>query len=752
MTPRYGTHPSRRSPSIWRARRTVSLGSNDLFLYSNVLKSVRSAWRHARELPIARGIIGLADRIWWARTIRRARIVDDQFVAAQLGGRTSARAAVRHYVSGGFRDGFSLNPLVCERTISRQLSDSMRVPALYAYLVNDRREIQVSPAWDAPRYAARIDGALEDSAGPLGHAWRRAEQLGTVELGRDGVRLPWTDVKAAAVAGAVGQTAEQAAPLTTADVVFVVQLATAEPNADEALSLAAEVSAAMGARVTLQLQRPLPSDLVQANLLAISLPGVNVVVSERDDEIDAGAAEVIVVRGPHAVLGLRDVELLTASGRERPTAPLWLAPDGTVASAGVVFHAGRALHLLAGHPVEDALRLGPVIEVPEIAGSTRAWPAARRSTGPGWTLTGATVTAREQQAYRSDLGDAADTDIDALLASAGLIVADCQDASAAGPTLARAQVRDAAIPLRWAIKTAAPAGRSGQAWGDTHFAQALAAALRRQGQEVVVDAFEARDRPSSRLDDITIVLRGPHRIAPPQSGVAMLWIISHPDEIIADELAPFHRVFAASVPWARSASERFGMPIRPLLQCTDGTRFRPTGAERGDDIVFVGTARGIARPSVVEPLRAGIPVRVYGPDWRGFIPGSAIAATSIPNRDLPALYERSKVVLNDHWPAMAQEGFISNRPYDVVAAGGRVISDAVEGIETEFAGAVLVYRSVEELIALLEGDMEARFPREVELQAISARIRAEESFDARARVLIDAARTAVASTPPGSPT
>ena len=681
----------------------------------------------------------MIDRIWWARTIRRADIVDEQFVAAQLGKRTSARAAVRCYVNGGFRTGLILNPLACERTISRQLSDATRVPALYAYLVNDRRDIEVSPAWDAPGYAARVGAALDDPAGPLGHAWRQARERNAVELGhgRAFVRRSWADFHAAAVAGAAGRAAQSpSAPDNGSKAVFVCQIASGEPDADEALFLAAAVSETIGARILLQLERPAAADLVQANLLTLALNDCAVVLTTSHTEIEPGAAEVVIVRGPHAVLELSDVELLATSGRVLPTAPLWLAPDGTIASAGVIYHGGRAHHLLAGQPAEDALKLGPVIDIPEIAGGTRAWPAGAPSGMPGRTLTDARVTAPAQSppAGRSDRSD---TDLDALLAPARLAVADWSETGTVGPTLLRARLDGDGRPLRWAIKTAAPAGRAGQSWGDTHFAQALAAALRRLGQDVVVDAFEARNRATGVLDDVTLVLRGPQKILPPPSGIALLWIISHPDEVTADEVARFDEVFAASRPWARSASASYGTPIEVLLQCTDGSRFRPEGTERGDDIVFVGTARGIARPSVVEPLRAGIPVRVFGPDWRGFIPGSAIEATGIANSALPALYERAKVVLNDHWPAMAEAGFISNRPYDVVAAGGRVISDAVDGIEREFDGAVLVYRSVAELIALLEGDLDARFPNETALRAISTRIRVEESFDARARVLVD---------------
>jgi spore maturation protein CgeB len=140
---------------------------------------------------------------------------------------------------------------------------------------------------------------------------------------------------------------------------------------------------------------------------------------------------------------------------------------------------------------------------------------------------------------------------------------------------------------------------------------------------------------------------------------------------------------------------------------------------------------------VIEPIRAGIPVSVYGPDWRGWIPAHAIKGTGVPNSELPALYERASVVVNDHWPAMRDAGFVSNRLYDVVAAGGRGISDDVEGIDEIFGGAVATYRSIPELLDLLRADPRTVFPDELELSRLSALVRARDSFDARARTLLD---------------
>jgi spore maturation protein CgeB len=79
-----------------------------------------------------------------------------------------------------------------------------------------------------------------------------------------------------------------------------------------------------------------------------------------------------------------------------------------------------------------------------------------------------------------------------------------------------------------------------------------------------------------------------------------------------------------------------------------------------------------------------------------------VAGASIPNEELHRFYAAAGIVLCDHWSDMRDEGFIANRLYDVLASGGFVISDDVEGIEAEFDGAVVTYRSPAELRALVD--------------------------------------------------
>ncbi len=706
-----------------------------------VLTRLRGLWRSARSLPILRAPLVAVDRLWWARVIRRSGVVDAVYAGLQLGRPVSERHAIRAYVRGGFASGLSLNPLFSERLVSGQLPDSDRVPALYAYLLTDPARIETSCAWDAPADAG--SGRAPGPAGPLGDAWRALSSGRSLVL-RGGATVTLSDLHAAA-ARVLRPDSPDSPARVPAGVVLRWELG---PEDADGAGLRAPMqvldedrrspeSDARGTTLLLEIETAPAEVRLQAAQLALGDPRVLLIDRAATHLADPPPGSVLVRRAPGALVTADTLRALIAASASGPVAPVWLSPDGTVASAGVLVHDGAPYRVLAGHPAEDARSLGSALPVAAIDA-----PVTARTIGAG---------AEERTLLDESVLGGRPGDVPAPMPRADGVPPEPRGLRAAGwargaAGLAPRYVRSAEtfrlgdgteVPrLRWAIKTGAPAGPRGESWGETHFARALAGALERHGQYASVDARPARARPSSGLDDVVLALRGPHRLPAPPSAHSLLWIISHPDEIGADEVAGYDLVYAASTPWAHAASERFGSEVRALLQCTDARRFQPSGLARGTDLVFVGTARGIARPSVVEPLRAGRPVRVYGPDWRGYIPGSAIAGTHVPNDALPALYESAGAVLNDHWPAMRREGFVSNRLFDVVAAGGRAISDDVSGIVELFGGAVRTYREVPELLALTEAPLDPKFCDDDELSRISHRIRAQHSFDARAGALL----------------
>ena len=282
--------------------------------------------------------------------------------------------------------------------------------------------------------------------------------------------------------------------------------------------------------------------------------------------------------------------------------------------------------------------------------------------------------------------------------------------------------------------TSAPASEGAEQWGDTWFARDLAAALTDLGQEANVvgrkgATSEARDR-----DDVVVVLRGLRPVEPrPGKATWILWIISHPDEVTADEVAGYDAVFVASRHWSRADE----LHAKPLLQATNPERFTPGHAAVSGRPLFVGSTRGEFRPIVRDCRAAGIALDVYGVGWEAYLPSDEIAGTFISNPELPAAYAAAPVVLNDHWRDMAEGGFLSNRLFDAVASGARVLSDEAVGLTEVFGDAVRTYRDAAELPGLLAGDLDATFGDEAHRRTQAERIARDHSFGARAQVLID---------------
>jgi glycosyltransferase involved in cell wall biosynthesis len=300
--------------------------------------------------------------------------------------------------------------------------------------------------------------------------------------------------------------------------------------------------------------------------------------------------------------------------------------------------------------------------------------------------------------------------------------------------------RRAPKPMTFSVVVAAPKGVAGEQWGDTWFAADLVDALTRLGQSARVVFRGGATVEAREYDDVVVVLRGLRRVVP-RRGTAtwMLWVISHPELVETDEPSQYDAVFAASQHWSRSVTDEFGVPVTPLLQATNPHRFRPDAAEpdTGESLLFVGSTRDEFRPAVRYAIEAGLDLSVYGVGWEKYLQPQQIRGEFIANDDLPAAYAAAGVVLNDHWPDMASEGFLSNRLFDAAACGSRILTDEATGLADVFGDAVRTYVDAGSLVAALSGDREERFPHREDRLALAARIAREHSFDARAAVLLE---------------
>jgi len=466
-------------------------------------------------------------------------------------------------------------------------------------------------------------------------------------------------------------------------------------------------------------------------------------------------------------------ELGAAARREDIAVPLLVTTDFTVAAAGASYSSAVPEPLLAGWTIGDAERLDGRVPGP--------WPALtavrtgllheltlRDVAGDAWAevdlarRSGRTVLASDARVPVGKGFGTTSSDDDLQLASTwrepppGTIEA----WASAGLAPGGSRLPDA--PLRWVIDIAAPGGPLGQRWGDHHFAAALARSLERQGQLATIDTRSSRGRATRALEDVVVVLRGLDQVERGTERFRILWVISHPELVEADEVRTADASYAASASWAARRNGDWGTTIQPLLQCTDPERFRPPGwssselasvsrptesrggldtpprssAATRPAVLFVGNARKQARRPVVDLAVAHASEFVlYGAGWDGQA-AEHVAAISVPNAELGELYSSAGIVLNDHWADMREEGFVSNRLFDAVACGARVLSDHIDGLDELFGGAVQTFRDEADFVRMVHEPFDEHFPDDATRLEIAERIRHDHTFDARASELI----------------
>lgn len=471
-----------------------------------------------------------------------------------------------------------------------------------------------------------------------------------------------------------------------------------------------------------------------ASVRSMRVPATVSLVDAANLGVARATGDVVVLLDPRVVVRRGALGALRAPLEDPPVAgvqPVVLGADDRIGSAGLVVPAeGQPpAPLLGGHPADDARRLAGqrlaaisaeamALRAEDVirAGGLRADqdPAAaaldlcarllRRRTG-GFrlapsarvTLTGPQELIEPRRLPPHPLLPADPGVLDRV----GFLTGDGRPGPP-GPLVVTGRRRERAGQLRWSLKLPSWPGRQGDVWGDTHFADALADALRDLGDDVVTSRRGAHATGPLHLDDVSLALRGLYPIAPVAGQVNVLWVISHPDEVEPSELDGYDVVVAASVPWSARLAERSGREVVPLMQATSFEPPEEGGrrAEAPTGVLFVGNAGGGRdRPLVWKAVEAGVPLTVYGRGWED-LPAGAWHGEYVDNRRLPELYHRHGIVLADHWPDMARNGFIANRVFDAVAAGARVICDDVVGVHDVFDPRdVVVARTAEELAA-----------------------------------------------------
>ncbi|MEO5854040.1 MAG: glycosyltransferase [Nocardioides sp.] len=679
-------------------------------------------------------------------TAAASPLFDEEWYAAQTGAAYPSReAAAADYVTHARTRTASPHPLVEPAWLypgGRWRRDGASDPLTHYLARPDRARVATHPL---------LPGDAE--------AWAGAARPDT-ELPRTAGRaVTWAEVRAAAFAAL--------APATPPDLVgdaWPVDVSVVLPAGDRFQPVCAWLRLLYrteivrdGLRAELLACVSDPAHRRLATLLALTLPGTRVVDGAAAAGLGAARGPVTVLVDPaleppewpwlrHLLDGLTD--------GVGTVGPLVVEPDQTVVAAGLVPEGDHLVPFLRGETPADAARAAH-LPVPALPHGVLAFRTADGPVAPAYVVPAARVVSPPGRRV-TDLGAGSavsgDRHGDARWRAAGF--------EGPGRPIRVVEGRPA---LRWAIDIAAPLAPRGRRWGDDPFARSLAASLERLGQWVTVDHPETRGRRSRAHDDVVLVLRGlePVPCGEHDTGARLLWVISHPGDVTAAEGAAYDAVLAAGPAWAAARTREWGRPVRPLLQCTDTRRFRPGLAQpdSGPEVLFVGNSRGVLRPVVRAALEADLDLTIYGDGWGGLVEDDRVAGISVPNAELGALYASAGLVLGDHWADMRERGFVSNRVFDVLACGGRLLIDEVAGLADVLADmvgdaagdaagdvvgdAVAVWRDPEDLRRFARSGWRRSFPDAASRLRTAERVLAEHSFDARAAVLLDAALSVV---------
>ena len=291
----------------------------------------------------------------------------------------------------------------------------------------------------------------------------------------------------------------------------------------------------------------------------------------------------------------------------------------------------------------------------------------------------------------------------------------------------------------WLIWIAAPSGGHSKYWGDTYFAQEVVAELRNSGNEAQI-IFRDED-PSSfiRENTILLTLRGLLPMHTNAKCLNLIWVISHPNQISKRELKKYDQIFAASESWASLKSRKYGLEIHSLLQATNPKLFNLTPAidSEKSELLFVGNTRGKYRESVRTAIKSKLELTIIGSGWDRYLPEKYVKRKFVSNEELSGVYKNSTFVLADHWSDMAKNGFISNRLFDAVASGARVISDYVAGSKEIFGTSLVQYKEVQELEEMLKSDsLIERFGSDDQIKQNAILIQSKHNFQTRVKELL----------------
>lgn len=245
---------------------------------------------------------------------------------------------------------------------------------------------------------------------------------------------------------------------------------------------------------------------------------------------------------------------------------------------------------------------------------------------------------------------------------------------------------------------AMPDDESKKYWGDQHFAVGMKKEFEKLG-------YKANVLPRDRWYDqsragYVIVLRGKNPYYRPMGDNRkyIMWNISHPDDVTIDEYNSYDYVFFASQKMHDEFASKLHVPSGVAQQCVDDSAMvYEEGHDKQYELLFVGNSRHVFRPILKDLIPTEHKLTVYGRHWENFQVQDYVVSDYMDNSKVGQAYHDAKILLNDHWDDMRENGIISNRIFDALAVGAFIISDDIPEIHELFGDNVVTYHGREDL-------------------------------------------------------
>jgi spore maturation protein CgeB len=299
-------------------------------------------------------------------------------------------------------------------------------------------------------------------------------------------------------------------------------------------------------------------------------------------------------------------------------------------------------------------------------------------------------------------------------------------------------------------------------------------ALERHGQTVTRFDITARPGLLSRLrgsdlvrrldrelevaaPDIVLVVRGEALSAQAVTSLRRdhpgTWVNWVPDDIhglaiVQHALPAYDMVFASGTDVVDALASRLERPVQYLPLAADPSVYKPMRSrdQYRANVVFAGTATPRRERLLGELVEFGL--AVWGPGWRRTSLRDYCRGEQLDTENFVRAYAGASVAVNIHRsadaePAVLERG-VNQRVFELAAIGVPQVVDFRGDLERLFTDRreVLVYRSVEEMRALVEATLQDLAAAEAVARAGRERLLREHTYMHRLRRLLDVVREA----------